>query len=115
MIKKRPNFGETTQTEQRGPQQDPRALPRVALAAPWDDNKAVHELYELLRFWAKLEASQVHACAHAHTHAHTLLPFLCRIVARFCGAAKNGAPVWPASLTHSLTHQHSLTSRYDVV
>ncbi len=37
---------------------DPRALPRVALAAPWDDNKAVHELYELLRFWAPLEASQ---------------------------------------------------------
>jgi hypothetical protein len=38
--------------------QDPRALPKVALSCPWDDDAKVRELYELLRFWAPLNAAQ---------------------------------------------------------
>ncbi len=37
---------------------DPRALPKVALACPWDDDAKVRELYELIRFWASLTAAQ---------------------------------------------------------
>lgn len=37
---------------------DPRALPKVALSCPWNDDSKVRELYELLRFWAPLNASQ---------------------------------------------------------
>lgn len=37
---------------------DPRALPKVALSCPWTDDKAVRDLYELIRFWAPLSASQ---------------------------------------------------------